>query len=84
VAAADRGLPDVDEAVPFPQKDFRGLRGAAKALRWGVQWNTARREAPEVVLDFQGLLRSGMISAARGLAPDSWLVRCPRGRAAFL
>jgi ADP-heptose:LPS heptosyltransferase len=63
------GSPDVDEAVPFPQKDFRGLRGAAKALRWGVQWNTARREVPEVVLDFQGLLRSGMISAARGSRP---------------
>ena len=63
------GSPDVDEAVPFPQKDFRGLRGAAEALRWGVQWNTAPREVPEVVLDFQGLLRSGMISAARGSRP---------------
>ncbi len=61
--------PDVDEALSFPQKEFRGLRGAARALKWGIHWNTAPRDVPELVLDFQGLLRSGMICAARGSRP---------------
>lgn len=75
--------PDVDEAIPFPQKAFRGVSGAAKAGRWAMQWNTAEREVPELVLDFQGLLRSGLISITRGSRPVIGLSDAREGASQF-
>ena len=60
------GCPFVDEVISFPRKDFRGLAGGLRSLGWAAKWNRAARETPEIVLDFQGLLRSGSISFARG------------------
>lgn len=60
------GCPFVDEVIPFPRKTFRGVSGALRSLAWAAKWNRTRREVPELVLDFQGLLRSGTISFARG------------------
>lgn len=78
-----RCAPDVDEVVEFPQHQFRGLRGAARALRWAGRWNTAPRAVPEMVLDFQGLLRSGMICAARGSRPIIGLSDSREGASRF-
>ena len=63
------GSPDVDLAIPFPQREFRGLAGAGRLARWTRLWNSTPREVPEMVLDFQGLLRSGLISKTSGSSP---------------
>ncbi len=52
------GNPDVDEVAIFPRGEFRGLAGWAKIPRWAQQ--IAARKA-DLVLDFQGLLRSALI-----------------------
>lgn len=61
-----RGSPFVDEVIPFPRNSFRGLRGLWRFARWAAGRNRDERQAPEIVLDFQGLLRSGIVSFARG------------------
>lgn len=60
------GCPFVDEAVGFPRKSFRGAVGKARSLAWLARWNKLPRLQPEVALDFQGLLRSGILGFARG------------------
>ena len=56
----------VDEVVPFPRRDFRGIAGAWRALRWFQTWRRLPRQSPELVTDFQGLLRSGLAARWRG------------------
>jgi ADP-heptose:LPS heptosyltransferase len=48
-----------------------------------MQWNTAAREVPEIVLDFQGLLRSALISFARGSRPIIGLSDAREGASGF-
>lgn len=61
-----QGCPLIDEVIPFPRKTFRGLAGLARFWNWRRTWMTLPREEPEIVLDFQGLLRSGVVSSWRG------------------
>ncbi len=61
-----QGSPLLDEVIPFPRKTFRGLAGLARFWVWRRTWMTLQREEPEIVLDFQGLLRSGVVSSWRG------------------
>lgn len=56
----------VDEVVAFPRKRFRGVSGAVRAWKWMRAWGRLPREGPELVLDFQGLLRSGLLAWMRG------------------
>ncbi|HYF35573.1 MAG TPA: glycosyltransferase family 9 protein [Prosthecobacter sp.] len=63
------GVPMLTEVTPFPRKQFRGLKILPNALRWAPQWRRLPREMPEIVLDFQGLLRSALISRSRGSRP---------------
>ena len=65
------GCPFVDEVIEFPRRQFRGAVGVLKSLGWAAGWNRAARETPEIVLDFQGLFRSGWISFARG---SDWIM----------
>ncbi len=50
----------IDEVVIFPRRDFRGVRGMMRIAPWA----RALRERinADLVLDFQGLLRSALIS----------------------
>lgn len=64
-----QGSAVVDEVIPFPRKTFRGMQGIRRAVGWARQWRHTPREKPEIVLDFQGLLRSALISRARGSRP---------------
>jgi ADP-heptose:LPS heptosyltransferase len=57
------------EVIPFPRKQFRGFGLISKGPGWLRQWRGLSRETPEIVLDFQGLLRSGIVSRARGSRP---------------
>lgn len=51
-----RDNPSVDETLIFPRQEFRGLFAAVKFARW---LRTLKRF--DLVLDFQGLLRSAII-----------------------
>lgn len=59
----------IDEVIPFPRKRFRGLAGLLQFWNWRRKWMRMPREEPEIVLDFQGLLRSGIVSRWRGSRP---------------
>ncbi|WP_395737098.1 glycosyltransferase family 9 protein [Prosthecobacter sp.] len=61
-----KGSPLIDEVIPFPRKTFRGPVGLLRFWNWRRTWMTLPREEPEIVLDFQGLLRSGVVSSWRG------------------
>lgn len=61
-----QGSPLIDEVIPFPRKTFRGAAGLLRFWNWRRTWMTLPREEPEIVLDFQGLLRSGVVSSWRG------------------
>lgn len=60
------GCPFVDEVISFPRNEFRGVAGGLRSLAWAAKLRRTTREKPEIALDFQGLLRSGLISFARG------------------
>ena len=53
------GNPHVDEVVVFPRSQFRGPAGWARIPAWAKK--IAARKA-DLVLDFQGLLRSALIA----------------------
>jgi ADP-heptose:LPS heptosyltransferase len=61
-----QGSPLIDEVLPFPRKTFRGAAGLLRFWNWRRTWMQLPREEPEIVLDFQGLLRSGLASSWRG------------------
>jgi ADP-heptose:LPS heptosyltransferase len=63
------GSPLLSEVIPFPRKSFRGAGLLTKAPKWAAEWRQMPREMPEVVLDFQGLLRSALIARTRGSRP---------------
>lgn len=52
-----KGNPDVDEIIPFPRHELSG--SVFKQLRWLRETGAAYRS--DLVLDFQGLLRSAII-----------------------
>lgn len=52
------GNPDLDEIILFPRKELRGLR-VFRQLRWLRKLRTRYRS--DLVLDFQGLLRSAIM-----------------------
>jgi ADP-heptose:LPS heptosyltransferase len=54
------GNPNIDEAIEFPRRDFRGLRGALRISPWAR--HLRERIQPDWIVDYQGLLRSGLIS----------------------
>jgi lipopolysaccharide heptosyltransferase I len=51
--------PRIDELVEFPRRNFRGLAGWARIPAWA---KSLAREKADLVLDFQGLLRSALIA----------------------
>lgn len=63
------GSPMLTEVIPFPRKQFRGLGGLLKMRRWARSLRDVSHETPEIVLDFQGLFRSGYLARGRGSRP---------------
>jgi heptosyltransferase I len=59
------GAPCVDELIEFPRRQLGGVLAPWKYLRWAPTVRLPEGEGPELVLDFQGLLRSAFISKAR-------------------
>jgi len=54
------GNPQVDEAVIFPRQELRGARGLLRIAPWAR--GLRGRVRADLVLDFQGLLRSALIA----------------------
>jgi lipopolysaccharide heptosyltransferase I len=54
------GSPHVDEILIFPRRDFRGARGSLRIAPWARSLRD--RVDADLVLDFQGLLRSALIA----------------------
>jgi heptosyltransferase-1 len=63
------GNPHLDDVLLFPRRDFRGLAGMRRAVRWAKQ--IRRAHAADLILDFQCLLRSALIAR---------LCRAPKGK----
>jgi ADP-heptose:LPS heptosyltransferase len=59
------GNADVAEVVMFPRGEFRGWRGMGRFAGW-LRGLRERVGAVDLALDFQGLLRSGLMSRASG------------------
>ncbi len=55
--------PHVDQVIPFPRRQFRGVRAFLRYLSWCRSLAGLR---PGLVLDFQGLLRSAWIARSSG------------------
>ncbi len=56
------GNPQIDGTMIFPRGEFRGVAGCLKFLRW--RRGLRDQFQPDLVLDFQGLLRSALIARA--------------------
>ncbi len=56
------GNPDISDLLIFPRRDFRGALGPARFLRW--RSSLPGKLSPDLILDFQGLLRTGLTAAA--------------------
>jgi heptosyltransferase-1 len=57
------GNPHIDETVVFPRQKFRGPGGKIASVPWALG---LRRLRPDVALDLQGLLRSGLMARLSG------------------
>jgi heptosyltransferase-1 len=54
-----QGNPDLADVILFPRQKFRGLSGGLAFLNWCRRLS---KYQPDLVLDFQGLFRSALIS----------------------
>src|SRR5689334_16221771 len=55
------GNPDLEEIILFPRGQFRGASGLIRGAGWAYALGRMR---PDLALDFQGLLRSALLSRA--------------------
>lgn len=54
------GNPCLDEVIEFPRRKFRGVAGVLRIAPWARQLR--ERVQPDLILDYQGLLRSALIA----------------------
>lgn len=52
--------PDINDTMIFPRADFRGMAGWIRFYRWRA--GVGQQMAPDLILDFQGLLRSALVA----------------------
>ncbi|MFM8720047.1 MAG: glycosyltransferase family 9 protein, partial [Chthoniobacterales bacterium] len=56
------GNPDINDLLIFPRRDFRGPLGPLRFMRW--RSTLPSKLSPDLILDFQGLLRTGLTAQA--------------------
>lgn len=61
------GHPHLDETLIFPRAEFRGPAGWLRFRRWRRE--LAKRNPPDLILDFQGLLRTALVARTFRGAP---------------
>lgn len=54
------GSPDIDDLLIFPRSEFRGPGGWMRFARWCA--DLKKNTSPDLILDFQGLLRTGLVA----------------------
>ncbi|MBE2181766.1 MAG: glycosyltransferase family 9 protein [Chthoniobacterales bacterium] len=54
--------PDINDILIFPRADFRGPSGWLRFARWRA--DLKHHATPDLILDFQGLLRTGLVAGA--------------------
>jgi heptosyltransferase-1 len=52
--------PHIDEPIEFPRREFRGMGGALRLVPWARRLR--ERVSPGLIIDYQGLLRSALLS----------------------
>jgi len=62
-----QGNPHIDDTLIFPRREFRGLGGLLRFNQWRSQ--LPQKIAPDLILDFMGLLRSALVGSAFRGAP---------------
>jgi ADP-heptose:LPS heptosyltransferase len=77
------GNPDLAEVIPFPRRELGGFFAPLKFLLWAMRLNALPRELPEIILDFQGLMRSALIALLRGSDPVVGMSDAREGSAFF-
>ena len=76
------GNPDLDGCIEFPRREMRGPGGVLKLLRWSK--SALRAPAvPDLVIDFQGLLRSGIMAKRSGACESIGLSDAREGAGFF-
>jgi ADP-heptose:LPS heptosyltransferase len=60
------GNPDLARVIHFPRENFRGVGGLLRFRRWLKHELPAQLGPVDAAIDFQGLLRSGLIARASG------------------
>jgi ADP-heptose:LPS heptosyltransferase len=58
------GVPFLNEVIPFPRRELRGISGVFRGARWADKELRPRRY--DLVIDFQGLLRSAFLAKRTG------------------
>jgi len=56
------GNPDINDLLVFPRRAFRGPLGPVRFMRW--RSTLPSKLSPDLILDFQGLLRTGLTAQA--------------------
>ena len=59
--------PDLDATIDFPRSKMRGIGGVFKLLGWSKR-SLRAPGVPDLVIDFQGLARSGVMAKRSGAA----------------
>lgn len=57
------GHPGIDKTLVFPRADFRGPGGWLRFWRWRTEL-AGKMPRPDLILDFQGLLRTAIVARA--------------------
>jgi hypothetical protein len=65
---------DLKTVIPFPRSRFRGASGIVEFVRWCSEISHLK---PDLVLDFQGLIRSAWIARSAKGAGESSVCRMP-------
>ena len=55
------GNPDISELLLFPRRAFRGPLGPVRFMRWRAK--IAEQPRPDLTMDYQGLLRTGLTAS---------------------
>lgn len=58
------GIPFLNEVIPFPRRELRGITGVLRGARWADR--ELRPRGYDLVIDFQGLLRSAFLAKRTG------------------
>ncbi len=75
------GIDHIHERVLFPRREWKGWRDILKAREWANQAIAPLR--PDLVIDFQGLLRSGLMVKKSGARHSVGFQRSREGASRF-